>query len=457
MITSPTEMAGYCTDWSRQYTAEASAVLLPESAEQVQAILAHCNRRLLPVVPQGGLTGLVGAAVPSSKSLGEVVLNVSKMDKILSIDGTEQTLSAEAGCILESVDRTLGEQGLMMPVDLGAKGSCLLGGLVATNAGGTRFRKYGSLHQNTAGLEVVLPDGQILDLRGTLRKDNTGIDLKHLFIGSEGCLGVITKVDMLCARRPLATALACLQVDSFEKMPSVYERAQALLADDLAAFEFWDAASERLVQRTLGRSLRSSLYRAPAGNRFSVMIEAHGQSDEHAQFRLEELLEDLAMKSLISDALLATDIGHQQAMWAVREGISEACARSGYVLKYDVSLPVRQMYSLVERVRNSYQADVREALGFGHVGDGNLHLNVVVADAQKAKALKPDLDRLVYSHVRQANGSISAEHGIGQLKLDVFEQTVDPIALGLMQKVKAAFDPNRIMNPYKMLPMPEAE
>lgn len=434
------EAAPFFTDWTGQFKTAPGIVLMPDSTEQVSKILQYCSQEQIPVVPQGGLTGLVGGGVPNSSD--QIVLNMTRMDRILDVNPQDMIVSCEAGAILQNVEETIKDHyKMMMPIDLGAKGSCQLGGLVACNAGGVRFRRYGGLHQNCAGMEVVLADGMVLNLRSCLqRKDNTGLDLKHLFIGSEGTLGVITKVDIYTVHQPEEVSTVILNVDDWSNVVKVFEVAQRQLSSLMSAFEFWDFNSEALVKKHLNKQLR----RTPG--KFNILVEGHGRNLSNS---FDNLLETLSEAGLISDAAIAVDESHCAEMWAIREGITESCAKEGKVFKYDISLPLSKMYNIVEMIKSKF-GSVVNPLGFGHVGDGNLHLNVITkSDDQK---LKEQVDRFVYDYCHRTLGSISAEHGIGQLKLAEYIRSVEPSKLFVSQLIKQQLDPFNIMNPGKLFP-----
>lgn len=430
----------FYTDWTGQYRSEPGVVLMPDSTEQVSKILQYCSQERIAVIPQGGLTGLVGGGVP--KSADQIVLNMSKMDNLININPQDMVVSCEAGVILQNLEQFLRERfNLMMPIDLGAKGSCQLGGLLACNAGGVRFRRYGGLHHNCAGMEVVLADGMVLNLRSCLqRKNNTGLDLKHLFIGSEGTLGVITKVDMYVVNEPEETRTVLLNVDNWSSLVKAYAVCSDHLSSLMSAFEFWDSASESLVNKHLNRQLR----RQPG--KFNVLVEGHGRNLSRS---FDDLLEKLAEHGLISDAAIAFDESQTADMWAVREGITESCAKEGTVYKYDISLPMSKMYRIVEIIKEKFGSAVNP-IGFGHVGDGNLHLNVITTSHDQK--LKESVDRIVYDYCHQNTGSISAEHGIGQLKLAEYLRSVEPSKLFVSQLIKQQLDPFNIMNPGKLFP-----
>uniref|UniRef100_A0A1I8F5H8 D-2-hydroxyglutarate dehydrogenase, mitochondrial n=1 Tax=Macrostomum lignano TaxID=282301 RepID=A0A1I8F5H8_9PLAT len=382
----------------------------------VSAIVRHCNKRRLAVVPQGGNTGLVGGSVPL---FDEIVISTSRMNSLLSIDPVSGVLVAEAGCVLEQLDREAASQGLMMPLDLGAKGSCQIGGNLATNAGGLRLLRYGSLRGTTLGLEAVLPTGQVLDCLTTLRKDNTGYDIKQLLIGSEGTLGIITKAAILCPARPKSVQLAFLGLDSFQAVLDTYRLARRSLGEILSAFEFIDSESMRA---NLGLS-------CPLGEHsFYVLAETSGSNETHDREKLDGFIDDV-------DGWLRNRRHSSPGCWAIcspvvsaRERIVESLLVDGYEYKYDVSLPLADIYRLVEHMRTRL--------------DGR-RLRVGADRAARVRL------------VRDRRGSVSAEHGLGLKKSQYIRHrhSKADFAVRVMAEVKRLLlDPNGIMNPYKVLP-----
>ncbi|KAK2990442.1 hypothetical protein RJ640_011190 [Escallonia rubra] len=429
---------------------------------QVSQILKYCNSRCLAVVPQGGNTGLVGGSVPV---FDEVIINTSSMSKIVSFDKVSGILVCEAGCILENLVSFLDNQGFIMPLDLGAKGSCQIGGNVSTNAGGLRLFRYGSLHGNVLGLEVVLANGTVLDMLRTLRKDNTGYDLKHLFIGSEGSLGIVSKVSILTPPKLSSVNLAFLACKDYSSCQKLLLAAKRKLGEILSAFEFLDTQALDLVLKHL-EGARNPL--PTSMHNFYILMETTGSNESYEKEKLEAFLLHSMEGGLISDGVLAQDINQASSFWHIREGVPEALMKAGAVYKYDLSLPVEKMYDLVEemRIRLGPAANV---VGYGHLGDSNLHLNI--STPQYDDAILAQIEPFVYEWTSKHHGSISAEHGLGLMKADkIFysksPETVSIILVGsyllpkslcvdivqLMASIKRLLDPNGILNPYKVLP-----
>jgi D-2-hydroxyglutarate dehydrogenase len=494
-------------DWIGKYRGQATVALRPQTTDQVSRVLRHCNARSLAVCPQGGNTGLVGGSVPV---FDEVVLSTSRMRQIMDVDPDAGAIVAQAGVTLQELDEAAAQRGMIFPLDLGAKGSCMLGGNLSTNAGGLRYLRYGSLRGSVLGLEAVLADGTVLDLLRTLRKDNTGYDLRQLFVGSEGTLGVITAAAVACPARPLSVQLAFLAVPSFEGVRAVLRGARRMLGEVLSAVEFLDAESMRMATAYLD-GVRDPLAGAGGGgggggagaggsgggsgsssgalgggqgqdrtHPFYMLIETSGSNREHDAQKLEAFL-SWAMGGceggggegggIVSDGVLAESVAQGRAIWRAREGVTEALARRGAVYKYDVSVPLARMYELVEAVRQRLGCreggDVRlsasaggnpsgsdggvRVVGYGHVGDGNLHLNVS-APGPYDKHLLARLEPFIFEWVRDAGGSVSAEHGLGLQKAKAIGYSKPLEAVRVMRALKEQLDPKGILNPYKVVP-----
>ncbi|KAG2696306.1 hypothetical protein I3760_07G053500 [Carya illinoinensis] len=431
------------TDWMRKYNGSSKLLVQPRRTEEVSRVLKYCNSRSLAVVPQGGNTGLVGGSVPV---FDEVIINMASMKNVISFDEVSGILVCEAGCILENLISFLDNQGFVMPLDLGAKGSCQIGGNVSTNAGGLRLVRYGSLHGNVLGIEVVLANGDVLDMLGTLRKDNTGYDLKHLFIGSEGSLGIITKVSILTPPKLSSVNLAFLACKDYSSCQKLLLEAKRRLGEVLSAFEFLDNQSLDLVLNHL-EGVRNPL--PPSMHNFYVLIETTGSDESYDKEKLEAFLLRSMEGGLISDGVLAQDINQASSFWRIREGVAEALMKAGAVYKYDLSLPVEKMYNLVEEMRIRL-GDSSKVIGYGHLGDGNLHLNI--STPQYDDMILAQIEPFVYEWTSKHRGSISAEHGLGLMKANKIFYSKSRESVQLMASIKKLMDPNGILNPYKVLP-----
>ncbi|KAI1661928.1 hypothetical protein F4813DRAFT_346232 [Daldinia decipiens] len=445
------EIEPFNMDWMRKYKGHCKLVLKPGSTDQVSKILKYCNENMLAVVPQGGNTGLVGGSVPV---FDEIVISTSRMNQIRFFDEVTGVLVADAGVVLEVADQFLAEKGYIFPLDLGAKGSCHIGGNVSTNAGGLRLLRYGSLHGTVLGVEAVLPDGTILNDLSRLRKNNTGYDLKQLFIGGEGTIGMITAVSMQCPQRSKAVNVAFLGVESYDKLLQAFREAKTQLGEILSAFELMDSQSQDIFHKVKGNK------RPLDGEHpFYCLIETSGSNSEHDSEKLENFLEDVMSKDIVSDGVMAQDETQFRSLWSQREGITETLGHWGGVYKYDVSIPIKEMYQLVEDTRkrledaglkdDTGESPVVDVVGYGHMGDCNLHLNIAVRryDKKVEEALEP----FVYEWISKRNGSISAEHGLGIAKKKYIGYSRNETTVGLMKQIKNLYDPNGIMNPYKYI------
>ncbi|KAK5019893.1 hypothetical protein BJ546DRAFT_975601 [Cryomyces antarcticus] len=439
------------SDWMRKYRGHTKLVVKPGSTEEVSKVLKYCNDNMLAVVPQGGNTGLVGGSVPV---FDEIVINLSRMNNIRFFDEVSGVLVADAGVILEVADNYLAEKSHIFPLDLGAKGSCQIGGNVATNAGGLRLLRYGSMHGNILGIEAVLPDGTIVDDLSKLRKNNTGYDIKQLFIGGEGTIGIITAISILCPQRSPAMNVAYFGLESFEKVQQAFREAKNQLSEILSAFELMDGRTQKLLHKANGKKLPLE-----GDHPFYCLIETSGSNTEHDSAKLEAFLEYVMGEEIVSDGVLAQDQTQMLNLWSCREGIPEVLGHWGGVYKYDLSIPISELYSLVEEMRerltsaglvgDSDKHPVVDVVGYGHMGDSNLHLNIPTRrfDKEVEKAIEP----FVYEWVAKRNGSISAEHGLGIAKKAFIGYSRSDTMIKLMKQIKNLYDPNGIMNPYKYI------
>ena len=436
------DIAPFNSDWMRKYRGHTRLVLKPQSKEEVSEVLRYCNEKKLAVVPQGGNTGLVGGSVPV---FDEIVVNTARMNKFRSFDEASGVLVADAGVILEVADQYLAERDHLFPLDLGSKGSCNIGGNVSTNAGGLRLLRYGSLHGTVLGVEAVLPDGTIVDALSTLRKNNTGYDLKQLFIGSEGTLAIVTGVSILCPSRPKAMNVAYFGLESYDHARRAFLAAKGRLSEILSAFELMDDRTQQLVHETRG------LKRPLEGNYpFYCLVETSGSDGEHDMAKLESFLEYIMGASIVADGVLAQDETQFQTLWTWREGITEALNHLGGTYKYDLSIPLPELYQVVSDCRERLTAQgfvsesddsypVHSVVGYGHMGDANVHLNVGVRryDKKVEKAIEP----WVYEWVQKRNGSISAEHGLGLAKKAYIGYSQNETMVKLMKQLKNLYDP----------------
>lgn len=451
LVQDQDDLIQFNEDWMRKYRGSSQLVLKPKTTDQMSQLLKYCNEKKLAVVPQGGNTGLVGGSVPV---FDEIVISTASMNKIHSFDPVSGILVADAGVILETADQYLREQGYIFPLDLGAKGSCHIGGNVATNAGGLRLLRYGSLHGTVLGLEAVLADGTVVNNLSTLRKDNTGYDMKQLFIGSEGTLGIITAISILCPPKPTSVNVAFLGLESFKKVQETFVQARSELSEILSAFECIDQGSLNQVAEH-----KDSAVPLDETYPFYVLIETSGSNKEHDEEKLNTFLENAMENESVLNGTVAMDETQAQNLWSWREMVPEALAKCGGVYKYDVSIPLPQLYDLVDDTKARLQEagvigeteeyPVVDVLGYGHIGDGNLHLNVAVR--RYDKKVEQLLEPYVYEWIQKVNGSISAEHGLGFAKKNFIQYSKDAGMLTLMRGLKSHYDPNGILNPYKYM------
>mmetsp|Transcript_3421 Transcript_3421/g.5272 ORF Transcript_3421/g.5272 Transcript_3421/m.5272 type:complete len:481 (+) Transcript_3421:1-1443(+) len=434
------DLDSYNEDWLGICKGNSSLVIKPKTTQQVQEVLKYCNQNMLAVVPQGGNTGQVAGGVPIHD---EIVLNLSNMNKINKIDQDLGVVWSEGGTILENLNNYCEESGYIVPLDLGAKGSCQIAGNVATNAAGLKLLRYGSMHANVLGVEAVLPNGEVMCDMKALRKDNTGYDLKNLFVGSEGTLGVLTQVALLLAPKPASRKVAFLGLDSYEKVITLLGRSKKQLGEILSAFEFMDNSLHELVLKNVPntRSMLGQTYP------FYVVVETSGSSEVHDSEKFERFLESVMEEDLINDGIVSQDQKQFDEIWQLRDSAALAYKDEGYVFNYDFSLSVKEMYNFVEKTKARLPSE-DFVTGYGHVGDGNVHLVVATQDPQR---VKETLEPFVFEMLQEYQGSVSAEHGVGLTKVDKLSYCKSPESLKLMKKIKQTFDPNGILNPYKVI------
>ncbi len=389
------------------------------------------------VVPQGGNTGLVAGSVPTRGD--EVVLSLRRLNRA-HCDEVSGTMFCQAGAILDDCNRVAKAHGLMMPIDLGSSGSCTIGGNLASNAGGVRVVRYGSLRANLVGLEVVLADGTVLDSLGTVRKDNTGYDLKQLFVGSEGTLGVITEAALAAPALPSSVHVALLTCNSYEQVVRTLEDARRELGEILSAAECWDEQCSRFVEEQFPDFAKFG----PAGAKFSLLVETHGSNDGHDMEKMSRFVEN-------RQGYLAMSQEQGDSMWAIRESITLALKqKKGVTYKFDVSLPVHLLEQATQAVKLAL-SEHRECqvLQYGHICEGGLHLNVWCPSGDEA--IKQAAQDAIYGFCKENRGSISAEHGIGTQKIDPLVRYKQPEQLDVMRTLKTSLDPNNILNPGKVV------
>lgn len=446
---------GSLTDWRGRYHGQALAVVRPGSTDEVAQVIKWCLDNNVPVVPQGGNTGLCGGATPD-QSGDAIVIVLTRLNQVRDIDLDNDTMVVEAGCILQDVQNAAQQAGRLFPLSLAAEGSCTIGGNLATNAGGTQVLRYGTARELTLGLEVVTAQGEIWHgLRG-LRKDNTGYDLRNLYVGSEGTLGIITAATLRLFPQPVAQCTALLALTSIENAVKVLNVARAGFGPALTGFELIAGNCLQGVV-TCYPDQRIPFEGDSASLPWYALLElSDSESEQHARERFETVLGEAIEADLVVDAVIAASISQSQALWHLRESIPLAESVFGRGIKHDVSIPVSRTAEFVETTNAALQhafPGVTHVI-FGHLGDGNLHYNVASGTAWTEEALaqvQDDIYRLVHDSVHKFGGSISAEHGVGQLKRDWLPRYKDPVELSLMRRIKDALDPEGIMNPGKVL------
>ncbi|TAN04967.1 MAG: FAD-binding oxidoreductase [Rhodanobacteraceae bacterium] len=445
----------YSVDWRERYHGRALAVVRPGTTGEVAAVVRVCAAAGNPIVPQGGNTGLCGGATPDASGRA-VILSLRRLNRVRAIDTDNDTMEVEAGCVLQAVQQAARAAGRLFPLSLAAEGSCTIGGNLATNAGGTQVLRYGNMRELALGLEVVTADGEVWHgLRG-LRKDNTGYDLRDLFIGSEGTLGVITAATLKLFPLPVARCTALLALESIAAAVTLLGRARAGFGAALTGFELIERHCLQLVTGCFPQQ-RVPFDGASANAPWYVLLElSDSESEAHARGRFEVVVGAAIEDGCVIDAVIAQSLAQSHALWHLRESIPLAEKQSGKSIKHDVSIPVSRMAEFVEGTNAALQAAFPGIVNviFGHLGDGNLHYNVACgAQWGEAQLLarQEDVYALVHDRVHAAGGSISAEHGIGQLKRDALPRYKGAVEMALMHTIKAALDPAGRMNPGKVL------
>ncbi len=447
------DLTVYEQDWRKRTHGHALAVVRPASAAQVADVVKTCAAAGTSIVPQGGNTGLVVGSTPDSSGQ-QVVLSLSRLNAVRAIDAANLTMTVEAGCILQAVQQAARDAGFLFPLSLAAQGSCQIGGNLATNAGGTQVLRYGNARELCLGLEVVTASGEIWHGLSGLRKDNTGYDLRDLFVGSEGTLGIITAATLKLFPLPAAQLTAWAAVPSLEAAVALLGLAQRHLGAGLTGFEVMGQFALGLTARHYPQ-LRVPLYESSP---YCVLLEnSDNESEAHARVRFEALLEAALELGHVTDAVVAENLSQAHALWHIRESIPLAQAEEGLNIKHDISLPVSAIPTFctqTDALLASAIPGVR-LVNFGHLGDGNLHYNVQapvgVDGAAFLGAHEAQVNTLVYDQVHAFGGSISAEHGVGSLKVDSLVKYKSPVALELMRSIKAALDPQGILNPGRII------
>jgi FAD/FMN-containing dehydrogenase len=450
------DLSAWEIDWRKRFHGRALAVARPGTTAEVAAVVAACRAAGVGIVPQGGNTGLVGGSVPDASGR-QVLLSMTRMKRVRAVDVANLTLTAEAGCVLQDVQATAAEHGLLFPLSLAAQGSCTIGGNLSTNAGGTQVLRYGNARELCLGLEVVTADGRVWDGLSGLRKDNTGYDLRDLLIGSEGTLGIITAATLKLYPRPAAVMTAMATLPSLQAAVDLLSLAHQRLGPGLTGFEAMNTLSLELVRKHFP-DVRQPLPAAP----WTVLVEqSDAESEAHASAALEALLAAALELGLVEDAAIAASLEQAKSMWHIRESIPMAQNAEGQNIKHDIALPASAIVDFVAAT----DAALRHAfpgvrlVDFGHLGDGNLHYNVQGPEDEPAdeflRRCEHAIHAIVYDAVVARGGSVSAEHGIGTLKREELALRKSPVALDMMRAIKQALDPEGVLNPGRVLaPLP---
>jgi FAD/FMN-containing dehydrogenase len=452
VLTRPEEQAAYVREWRDRYVGKALAVLRPGTTEEVSRILALANEHEIGVVPQAGNTGLVGGQIPSTRG-DQIILSVSRLKKVRAVDAAGGTMILEAGVTLSEAQAVAVKAGRLFPLSMASEGSCQIGGVLGTNAGGTAVLAYGNARGLCLGLEAVLADGRVWHGLRTLKKDNTGYDLRDLLIGSEGTLGVITAAALKMLPRPKDVATAIVAIESPETALKLFRLAEETAGGSLTAFEFW---ARRAMDFALAYMPNM---RDPFRDQhpwYALLELSSNEADGRAATQLESMLTRASDARLIHDASIAASLHQSRDFWALRESFSEAQKGAGGSIKHDISVPVSRIPEFLARAAPVVEKMCPGArpVPFGHFGDGNLHYNVSQPEGMdKAQflALWDKMSEAVHGLVTDMDGSISAEHGIGQMKRDALVRFKSPVELEMMRTIKNALDPNGILNPGKVL------
>ncbi|MBU4518539.1 MAG: FAD-binding oxidoreductase [Gammaproteobacteria bacterium] len=449
-----TDLSAWENDWRQRARGRALAVVRPGTTAEVAAVVKACAAAGASIVPQGGNTGLVVGSVPDDSGK-QVVLSLTRMNRVRAIDGANLTMTVDAGCVLQTLQEAAEKAGFLFPLSLAAEGSCSIGGNLATNAGGTQVVRYGNARDLCLGLEVVTAQGEVWHGLTGLRKDNTGYDLRDLFVGSEGTLGVITAATMKLYPLPAAQLTAWAAVPSLDDAVALLGLAHQHLGAGLTGFEVMGQFALSLVAKHFPQQ-RVPLWEDTA---YCVLLEnSDSESEEHARAQFERLLETAFENGVVSDAVVAESLQQAHALWHIRESIPLAQSEEGLNIKHDISIPVSRIPAFCAETDALLEREIPgvRLVNFGHLGDGNLHYNVQApADGDPKAFLREQearVNTLVFDAVARFDGSISAEHGVGSLKADKLPHYKDPVALALMRSIKQALDPQNLLNPGRVLP-----
>ncbi len=445
VLTSASDLESYGRDWTKVYKPDPMAIVLPASTDQVSKIARYCSENQLSLVPSGGRTGLAGGSVATNK---EVVISLNRMSKIEKIDCIGMTVACEAGVTLQQLQEAAADNDVYFALDLAAKGSCHIGGNIATNAGGVKFVRYGGMRELVLGLEVVLPSGEVLNMNHSLRKNNTGYDLKHLFIGSEGTLGIITRATMKLNSKPGNLVVSLMATSFFAEVPKILERCNMMRAP-ITAFEFFTDIAHNVVLDN------NPNLKTPFAEKHACYVLLEIDAGKGGDDVIEPILESLFNDGLINDAVVAGTAAQMTEFWSHRENISESIAAAGFAHKNDISIPIDQLGAFIAGLNALIAKEASDliCIVFGHIADGNLHLNYLAPKGTELSLFKDSvkvLEKKVFDLIKAHEGSISAEHGIGLLKKKDLPYSRTASEIEIMRGIKKIFDPQNIMNPGKI-------
>ncbi len=434
----------HCTDWRGDFIGTSDIILFPKSISSISKIIKVCEKNYIPIIPQGGNTGLVGGSVPR-KDKGEIVLNLKKMNNVRKINLTDNSVEIESGCILEDLKKKLEEYNMEFPLNMGSKGSCQVGGNIATNAGGVNYIKYGSIRQNILGLEVITTNGEIISNLSSIKKNNTGLDLKQIFIGSEGTLGIITAATFRIYKKPQERFILWLGSNLVSQILKTYSSFTKVFCDQISSFELMNKKSLLILKRI--------------GFEFDITKEYYCLI-ELSNFQDINNFQDYIMDKIVNlnldldDVIITKNEQENLKFWNIRESIPLAEKKERFVIKHDVSIPLEKMNQFInetdQKLKKTFSVEI---INFGHIGDNNLHYNVSVlnnTEPNERKEMLKKVNDIVYSNTTKFGGSISAEHGIGQLRKDDLRKYKSKFELEQMKSIKKIFDPFDIFNPGKI-------
>ncbi|WP_169569778.1 FAD-binding oxidoreductase [Sneathiella limimaris] len=452
VLTDPADMKGYLVEWRDKYEGTALAILLPQTTEEVAEIVKICAKHKTPIVPQGGNTSLVGGGIPFDGG-DEVIISLKRMNKIREVDVAGSTLTVDAGCILADLQKAAEDEDHMFPLRIGSEGTCQIGGNISTNAGGVQVLHYGNTRDQILGLEVVLPNGDIWNGLTSLRKDNTGYDLKQLFIGGEGTLGIVTGAVVKMYPRPKYQQIAMVAVTDVPAAIKLLGLARGMSGDQVTALELIPRIAIDLVVKNVPDFPDPM----PARYGWQVLIELSSSATKDLKGLMEQILEKGFEDGIILDAIVPESLTQQNKLWQLREEISAAQKPEGGSIKHDISVPIAKIPEFIEKADKAVAAIAPgfRPVTFGHLGDGNLHYNPLQPEGMDKDAylgMWSEISRAVHDIANELRGSISAEHGIGRLKKNDLPLYKSAVELDIMRKIKAVFDPDGIMNPGKVLP-----